>query len=184
MIRLIDEILGRQLLGQIFSERSFSRISHAYIEWLDSLYSQIFCTTNGVDTRGLLPPVSENKLSYYPGKYPNYYKPIVPGRIEPVRWNLVRILLTHPWETSSLREMSQGRYPFNDIDKIFNREPSGNGLPLVNSPPSWFVFEQTKSMLRMTIRLHTSCGLNRLSWFWESEQVLRDVADHLAPTKE
>lgn len=51
---------------------------------------------------------------------------------------LPSILLTHPWLTRSWREMSQGRTPWWASSTIRCRTTSGRGLPLTNTPPSWF----------------------------------------------
>lgn len=51
---------------------------------------------------------------------------------------LPRILLTHPWLTRSWREMSQGRTPWWASSTIRCLTTSGRGLPLTNTPPSWF----------------------------------------------
>jgi len=64
--------------------------------------------------------------------------PMAPGRIEPVSWYRHRILETQPWETLSCREMTQGRMPWCAISTILCRMWLGSGLPLMNTPPSWF----------------------------------------------
>lgn len=64
--------------------------------------------------------------------------PMAPGRIEPVSWYRQRILETQPWETRSCREITQGRMPWWAISTILCRMWFGRGLPLMNTPPSWF----------------------------------------------
>lgn len=49
---------------------------------------------------------------------------------------LPKILLTHPWETRSWRDTSQGRTPACANSMIFRLTDSGRGLPLTNTPPS------------------------------------------------
>lgn len=53
-------------------------------------------------------------------------------------WYLLRILETHPWDTRSWREMTQGLTPAAAISTIFSRMWLGRGRPLMNSPPNWF----------------------------------------------
>jgi len=52
--------------------------------------------------------------------------------------NLPSILLTHPWETRSRREMSHERTPRSARRTMHWRMFSGKGRPLTNVPPSWF----------------------------------------------
>lgn len=48
-----------------------------------------------------------------------------------------RILLTHPFDTCRMREMSQGRAPEWASSTIFWRVESGSGRPPTNTPPNW-----------------------------------------------
>lgn len=50
--------------------------------------------------------------------------------------HLPSILLTHPWETRSWREISQGLTPWCASSTILCRTTSGRGLPFTNTPPS------------------------------------------------
>ena len=54
--------LGMLSLVQTHSESSRSLISHAKIEGHSRLYSAIFCTTWGVATRGLEPPMARGLM--------------------------------------------------------------------------------------------------------------------------
>ena len=56
--RLPPLTLGTLSLEQIPSERSLSRISQAKMEGHSRLYSEMRCTTLGVATRGLEPPIA------------------------------------------------------------------------------------------------------------------------------
>lgn len=47
--------------------------------------------------------------------------PIDPGLMDPVSWKRVKILLTQPWDTSSWRDISQGRTPRQASSTIFRR---------------------------------------------------------------
>lgn len=51
--------------------------------------------------------------------------------------HLPKILETHPWETRSWREMSQGRTPWWAKSTIRERTTSGRGRPLTKTPPNW-----------------------------------------------
>ncbi|KAG8221858.1 hypothetical protein J437_LFUL003234 [Ladona fulva] len=51
--------------------------------------------------------------------------------------HLPRILETHPLDTWSIREISQGRAPEWANSTIFCLVESGSGLPLTYTPPSW-----------------------------------------------
>ncbi|KAL1236228.1 ATP-binding cassette sub-family C member [Trichinella pseudospiralis] len=82
--------------------------------------------TRGVVTRGLLPPIA-------------------PGNTEPVSWKRFKILLTHPCETLNSRLMSHGRMPIRASSTMRMRNVNGNGLPLTNTPPSWFTSPQMLS---------------------------------------
>lgn len=62
-MRLIEETLGSESLGQMPSTSSFSRISHAKRQPFRRLYSRIFDMTAGVETRGLLPPSPQTKAA-------------------------------------------------------------------------------------------------------------------------
>ena len=63
-------------------------------------------TTLGVVTLGLLPPMA-------------------PGRIDPVSLYRARIFDTHPWDTRSWREMSQG------LEKLYLNTHSNRKIYLV-----------------------------------------------------
>lgn len=52
---------------------------------------------------------------------------------------LARIFETHPLDTWSILEMSQGRAPEWASSTIFWRVESGNGLPFTYTPPSWLI---------------------------------------------
>ena len=118
-IRLMELTDGTLYLSHTPSARSLSRISHAKIPGSLSLYILICLTTFGVVTRGLLPPMA-------------------PGKIEPVSLYLANILLTHPCDTRSWREMSHGLTPSWASSTIRRRIAFGRGRPLTNTPPSWF----------------------------------------------
>lgn len=66
--------------------------------------------------------------------------PITPGLIEPVSWYRFKIFETHPCETLSCREMTQGRTPLAASSTIFSLMWLGSGRPLINTPPSWIKF--------------------------------------------
>lgn len=51
---------------------------------------------------------------------------------------LDKIFETQPWETRSCLEISQGRTPLWANSTILCLTTSGRGLPLTNTPPSWF----------------------------------------------
>lgn len=55
----------------------------------------------------------------------------------PLTWYLLRILDTHPWDTRSWREMTQGRIPAAAISTILSLMWLGRGRPLMYTPPSW-----------------------------------------------
>lgn len=99
---------------------NLSRISQLNMDGLAFLYSSIRLSTSGVATLGLLPPIT-------------------PGLILPVSWYRFRILDTHPWDTRSWRDMTQGLTPAAAISTIFSRMWLGSGRPLMNTPPSWFM---------------------------------------------
>ena len=58
------------------------------------------------------------------------------GRITPY---LAKILETHPLDTWSILEISQGLAPVCASSTIFWRVESGSGRPLTYNPPSWFI---------------------------------------------
>lgn len=62
-MRFMDDTLGRESRKQIPSYSNFSRISHANSDEFCSLYCLILLITNGVETRGLLPPYRTFSLS-------------------------------------------------------------------------------------------------------------------------
>ena len=97
----------------------FFLISHAKICGFRRLYSLIFLTTCGVATLGLEPPMR-------------------PGDVV---WNKryrLSILLTQPCDTCSLRLISHGLTPWLANSTMRSLVSAGNGLPFINSPPSWF----------------------------------------------
>lgn len=53
--------------------------------------------------------------------------------------HLPRIFDTHPLDTCSIREISQGLAPECASSTIFCRVESGNGRPLTYTPPSWLI---------------------------------------------
>lgn len=120
-LRILEmlETEGTLYLSQTPSESKRSRISQANIPGSLSFNCFMYCTTFGVVTRGLLPPMA-------------------PGRILPVSWYRARILLTQPWLTRSWRDMSHGRIPSWANSTIRSLTAFGNGLPFTKTPPSWF----------------------------------------------
>lgn len=64
---------------------------------------------------------------------------MTPGRMLPVSWYRLRILLTHPCETFSLRLISHGRMPLPANLMISWRMAIGSGRPLMKMPPSWLM---------------------------------------------
>lgn len=103
--------LGTPSLSQTCSAISRSLISQANIDGHSRLNMAIFLTTSGVATRGLLPPMAL-------------------GRTVPVSKYLPKILLTQPFDTWRMREMSQGRAPLFESSTILSRTWSGSGRPL------------------------------------------------------
>lgn len=80
LLRSILDMLdtdGTLYLSHTPSDSSRSRISHAKIPGSFSFSCLMYCTTFGVVTRGLLPPIA-------------------PGRMLPVSLYRAKILLTHP----------------------------------------------------------------------------------------
>lgn len=116
---LMELTLGTDDLSHIPSFNNRSLISQLNIPGFSRLYCSIFFSTSGVATRGLLPPMT-------------------PGRMLPVSWYLCRILLTQPCDTRNCLLMTQGRTPWAANSTIFRRMWFGRGLPLINTPPSWF----------------------------------------------
>ena len=135
-IRLMDETLGSDSGEHIPSYSSFSRISQAKREPFALLYSLIFSMTAGVDTRGLLPPENHSITTQVKFVTCTSVVPIAPGRMDPVSANLAKILLTHPCDTRSWREMSQGRKPQRANSRIRILILNGRGFPLEKHPPN------------------------------------------------
>lgn len=82
---------------------------------------------------------------------------------------LPSILETHPLETWSILEMSQGRAPEWASSTIFCLVESGKGRPLTNTPPSWFTpLWPAHSRARVRVRLDTV----RLFFFLLHSQIL------------
>lgn len=110
---------GTLYLSHTPSDNSLSLISQANMPGSFCFSSLIYATTFGVVTRGLLPPIA-------------------PGKMEPVSWYRARILETHPWDTLSCRDISQGLIPSCANSTMRRRTAFGRGRPFTNTPPSWF----------------------------------------------
>jgi hypothetical protein len=117
-IRLMELTEGTLYLSQTPSDNSLSRISQAKMPGSFCLRFLMYATTLGVVTRGLLPPIA-------------------PGKMEPVSWYRARILDTHPCETRSCLDMSQGLIPRCASSTMRWRTAFGRGRPFTNTPPSW-----------------------------------------------
>lgn len=55
--------------------------------------------------------------------------------------HLPKILLTHPFDTCNMRDISHGRAPEWASSTIFCRVESGSGRPPTKQPPSWLIPE-------------------------------------------
>lgn len=115
---LIELTEGAEFLSQIPSFINRSLISQEKIPAFSFFSCSILASTSAVATLGFEPPMT-------------------PGRMLPVSWYLFRIFETHPWETLSCLEMTQGRIPAAAISTIFNLMWFGKGLPLMKTPPNW-----------------------------------------------
>jgi hypothetical protein len=136
---------------------------HAKMEGHSRLYIEILFTTSAVATRGL------NDTILNISRIENFYVGVIPlillwlevlcflfRNIWCEMWILIffslvakkkfvphlpKILLTHPFETCKIREISQGLAPECANSTIFCLVESGSGRPPTKTPPSWLTPE-------------------------------------------
>lgn len=84
------------------------------------------------------------------------------------RLYLPSILLTHPFDTWSIREISQGRAPEWASSTIFCLVESGNGRPPTNTPPNWLtpLWPETKRMQSLFNPTPFCYFLKLILWFY------------------
>jgi len=68
----------------------------------------------------------------------------------------VRILLTHPWETRSCREMSHGRIPPCFAKRTISlRVAKASGRPFTYEPPSWLTPPELIISTKIILKIQT-----------------------------
>ena len=148
------------------------------------LYSTILLIIEGVVTRGLEPPMQPGKIVPV-SKYLQYvyFCQLIYLELDLIDYctrfglkigntflfhqvkrqsYLVKILLTQPCDINSCREMSQGRSPQMDKNKICCRIWTGSGFPFRYIPPSWL------TDLSATRCLSSVLAFSILCWYSKS----------------